>query len=112
MKDNVEYKWGKTSFAPFKSSYDCSSWEYLKRFFNEIVPDLSKEFGDVIRFWLASIPMAAEAPEVIVRADCRLGGILPYCEKSVVAGNSKFKNISARSLSPGTSFGGYFEEPH
>ena len=65
--------------------------EYLKCFYNEKVPKLSKEFGDAFRFWLASKPTAAEAPEVDVRADRRLGGILPYREKSAVARNSKFK---------------------
>ena len=57
-------------------------------------PELSKEFGDVFRIWLGSIPTAAEAD---VRADRCLGGILPYREKSVVAGNSKFKLANASS---------------
>ena len=46
---------------------------------------------------LASKPTAAEAAEVDVRADRRLGGILPYREKSVVAGNSKMKFTNASS---------------
>ena len=46
---------------------------------------------------LASKPTAAEAAEVDVRADRRLGGILPYREKSVVAGNTKIKIKSAYS---------------
>ena len=70
----------------------------LKCFYNEKVPQLSKEFGDAFRFWLASPPTAAEGPEfdLVVVAGV-VGGILPYCEKSVAAGNSKFKIKSARS---------------
>ena len=61
-------------------------------------PELSKEFGDVFRIWLASIPTAAEAAEVDLVADGRgFGGILPYREKSVGARNSKFKITSATS---------------
>ena len=40
-----------------------------KCFNNEKVPELSKEFGDVFRFWLAPIPTAAEAPELDLRPD-------------------------------------------
>ena len=47
-------------------------------------PELSKEFGDVFRFLLTSIPTAAEAAEVDARADRRSPGrILPYRGKSV-----------------------------
>ena len=61
-------------------------------------PELSKEFGDVIRFILTSIPTAAEAAEVDARADRRSPGrILSYRGKSVVAGNSKFKLANASS---------------
>ena len=62
--------------------------EYLKCFYNEKVPELCKEFGDAFRFWLAS---KLTAVEVDVRADRRLGGILPDREKYAVARNSKFK---------------------
>ena len=63
-------------------------------------PELSKEFGDVFRIWLASIPTAAEAAEVDLVADGRgFGGILPYREKSVVAGSLKFKFTNACSCS-------------
>ena len=54
--------------------------EYENSFYNENVPELSKEFGNAFRFWLASIPTSAE---VDVPADRRLGGILPYRGKSV-----------------------------
>ena len=43
-------------------------------------PELSKEFGDVFRNWLASKPTAAEGPDVHLAADA---GVLPYREKSV-----------------------------
>ena len=73
-------------------------------------PELSKEFGDVFRIWLASIPTTAEAAQVDLVADGRgFGGILPYREKSVVARNSKFRFKYASSWTPGTSFGGNFE---
>ena len=49
-------------------------------------PELSKEFGDVFRIWLASKPTAAEGPDVHLAADA---GVLPYREKSVAARNSK-----------------------
>ena len=78
-------------------------FEYLKSFHSEKVPELSKEFGDVFRFWLASITTAAEALEVDVQDDRRL---LPYREKSVEARNSKTKIKSAH---PGPSFGRNFE---
>ena len=55
-------------------------FDNLKKFSNVKCPELSKEFGDVFRIWIASKPTAAE---VDVRADRRLGGILPYREKSV-----------------------------
>ena len=46
-------------------------------------PELSKEFGDVFRIRLGSIPTAAEAAEVHLRPDGRAPGrILPYREKS------------------------------
>ena len=64
---------------------------------------------------LASKPTAAEAAEVDVRADRRLGGILPYREKSVAAGNTKIKIKSACSsspASPGPNSGGNFEATH
>ena len=38
--------------------------EYDISIHNEKIPELSKEFGDAFRFWLASIPTAAEDPEV------------------------------------------------
>ena len=66
-------------------------FEYELSFYNEKYAELSKEFGDVFRFWLASKPRAAEAPEVDVRADRPLGGILPYRKKSDSAQNSKIK---------------------
>ena len=62
-------------------------------------PKLSKEFGDAFRFLPTSIPTAAEAAEVDVRADRRLGGILPYREKSVVARNTKIKLTNTSSFS-------------
>ena len=46
------------------------------------LPELSKEFADAITCRLTSIPTAAKAPEVYLRPDRRLGGILPYREKS------------------------------
>ena len=52
----------------------------------------------VFRFWLALMPRAAE---VDVQADRHLGGILSYhekSEKSVVAGNSKFKFAYVSSM--------------
>ena len=54
-------------------------------------PKLSKEFGDAFRFLPTSIPTAAEAAEVDVRADRRLGGILPYREKSIARQIQKFE---------------------
>ena len=61
-----------------------------KKFINVKCPKLSKKFGDILRFLLTSIPTAAEAAEVDVRADRRSPGrILPYRGKSVVPGNSK-----------------------
>ncbi len=46
-------------------------------------PEMSKEFGDVFRIWLASIPTAAEATEVDLRPDgCFPGRILPARGKS------------------------------
>ena len=62
--------------------------EYLKYLYNENDAELSKEFGDVFRIWLASKPTAAEGPDVHLAADA---GVLPYREKSVAARNSKFK---------------------
>ena len=50
---------------------------------------------------LASKPTAAEAAEVDARADRRrLGGILPYREKSAAAGNLKFQFANAISYPP------------
>ena len=46
-------------------------------------PELSKEFDDVFRIWLAAIPTTAEAVEVHLRADGRSPGrILPDRGKS------------------------------
>ena len=67
--------------------------KYEKRFSNMKCPELSKEFGDVFRIWLASIPTAAEAAEVDLVADGRgFGCILPCREKSIAAGNLKLWN--------------------
>ena len=66
--------------------------EHEESFYNEKVAELSKEFADAIRFWLASISTAVEAPEVHLRPVGRSPGFLPYCEKSGMAQNSKFKN--------------------
>ena len=70
----------------------------LKKFSNVKCPELSKEFGDVFRIWLASMPTAAEAAEVDLVADGRgFGGILPYRKKSVMAGNLKIQLTNASS---------------
>ena len=71
--------------------------EHENNLTNEKIPKLSKEFGDVFRFWLAPIPMAAEAPELDLRPD---DGVLPYREKSVLAGNLKFIFTNAITCTP------------
>ena len=43
--------------------------ENLKCLYNEKVPKLYKEVDDAFKFWLASIPTAAEAPEVDLVAE-------------------------------------------
>ena len=54
-----------------------------KNFTNMNCPELSKEFDDVFRIWLAAIPTTAEAVEVHLRADGRSPGrILPDRGKS------------------------------
>ena len=73
-------------------------------------PELSKEFGDVFRFWLASIPTAAEAAEVELLPD---GGLSRDSARPCkVAVGAKFKITSAGFRTPGTSFGGNFEATH
>ena len=72
---------------------------HYKSFCNEKVPELDNKFADAIRFWLASIPTAAEAPEVDLRPDRRLGGgIPPYREKSAVGAKFKIQKHEIRNL--------------
>ena len=70
---------------------------------------MSKEFGDVFRFWLASIPTAAEAAEVVLAV---VAAVLPYRGKSAAAGDSKIQIYKCKFLHLWTPFGGYLEETH
>ena len=58
-----------------------------KNLTNVKYPELSKEFGDVIRFWLASIPTAAEAAEVVQILEA----------KSIVCGDCGYRLFEFRA---------------
>ena len=79
--------------------------EYEMIFCNEKLPELSKEFADAIRIWLASIPTAVEAAEVDLAV---VAAVLPYRVKSAAARSSKHKiqkhdihNQNATNAPPG-----------
>ena len=57
-------KWGKTSSQPSGTSTEAVAGVGKTLLQWKKVPELPEEFADVFRFWLATIPMAAETPEV------------------------------------------------
>ena len=74
--------------------------EYEISCYNETVAELSRVFADSITFWLASIPTAAEATEVDLRPDDRLGGILPYRKKFAIGTKYKIQIYKCKFLEP------------